>query len=81
MATLTLKNLPDRLLARLRRQAARQNRSANREAIAILEAALLPATPIDASVRLAQIARVRITPRGAPITAAYLTAAKHAGRL
>ncbi len=81
MATLTLTNLPDRLLARLRRQAERHNRSANREAIAILEAALLPATPIDATARLAQIARVRITPRGAPITAAYVTAARREGRL
>lgn len=81
MATLTLKNVPDMLLARLRRQAERQKRSANREAIAILEAALRPATPLDATARLAQIHRVRLIPRGGPITAAYVTAAKRAGRL
>jgi plasmid stability protein len=80
MATLTLKNLPDAILARLRRQAERQKRSANREAIAILEAALRPATPLDATARLAQIQRVRITPRGAPLTTAYVTTAKRAGR-
>ena len=81
MATLTLKNLPDAVLELLRRQAERQHRSVNREAIAILEAAVQPATPVDAEARLAQIHRVRITPRGRPITAAYVTRAKREGRL
>mgnify|MGYP001592923586 FL=1 len=81
MATLTLKNLPDTVLERLRRQAERQNRSVNREAIVILEAAVRPATPVDADARLAQIQRVRVTPRGGPITAAYVTRAKREGRL
>jgi plasmid stability protein len=81
MATLTLKNLPDAVLERLRRQAARQNRSVNREAIVILETAVQPATPVDAEARLAQIQRVRITPRGGPITAAYVARAKREGRL
>jgi len=80
MATLTLKNLPDTVLERLRRQAERQNRSVNREAIVILEAAVRPATPVDADARLAQIQRVRVTPRGG-ITAAYVTRAKREGRL
>ena len=81
MATLTLKNLPDAVLERLRRQAERQHRSVNREAIAILEAAVQPATPVDSEARLAQIHRVRIAPRGRPITAAYVTRAKREGRL
>ena len=81
MASLTLKNLPDTILKRLRRQAERQHRSVNREAIAILEAAVHPAPPMDATTRLAQIQRVRITPRGGPITAAYITGAKREGRL
>jgi plasmid stability protein len=81
MATLTLKNLPDAVLQRLRRQAEHQNRSVNREAIAILEAAVRPATPVDADARLAQIQRVRVTPRGGPITAAYVTRGKREGRL
>jgi antitoxin FitA len=75
MATLTLKNLPEAVLERLRRQAERQHRSVNREA------AVQPATPVDAEARLAQIHRVRITPRGRPITAAYVTRAKREGRL
>jgi antitoxin FitA len=81
MATLTLKNLPDTVLQRLRRQAERQNRSVNREAIVILEAAVRPAIPVDAEARLAQIQRVRVTPRGGPITAAYVTRVKREGRL
>lgn len=81
MATLTLKNLPDAVLERLRRQAERQHRSVNREAIQILTAAVQVATPVDAEARLAQIRRVRIAPRGGPITAAYVTRAKREGRL
>jgi plasmid stability protein len=81
VATLTLKNLPDAVLERLRRQAERQHRSVNREAIVILEAAVQPAAPVDAEARLAQIHRARITPRGRPITAAYVTRAKREGRL
>jgi plasmid stability protein len=81
MATLTLKNLPDTVLERLRRRAERQNRSVNREAIVILEAAVQPATPVDPNARLAQIQRVRVTPRGGPITAAYVSRAKREGRL
>jgi plasmid stability protein len=81
MATLTLKNLPDTVLERLRRQAERQNRSVNREAIVILEAAVQPATPVDTNARLAQIQRVRVTPRGGPVTAAYVSRAKREGRL
>lgn len=81
MATLTLKNLPDGVLERLRRQAERQKRSVNREAIVILEAAVQPATRVDADTRLAQIQRVRIAPRGGPITATYVRRAKREGRL
>lgn len=81
MATLTLKNLPDAVLERLRRRAERQKRSVNREAIVILEAAVQPATPVDANARLAQIHRVRVTPRGGRITAAYVNRAKREGRL
>jgi antitoxin FitA len=81
MATLTLKNLPNAVLERLRRRAERQHRSVNREAIMILEAAVQPATPVDVDARLAQIQRLRITPRGTPITAAYITRAKREGRL
>jgi antitoxin FitA len=81
MATLTLKNLPDAVLDRLRRQAERQHRSVNREAISILAAAVQPAVPVDPEARLAHIQGIRIAPRGGPITAAYVTRAKREGRL
>jgi plasmid stability protein len=81
MATLTLKNLPDDVLEGLRRQAERQKRSVNRQAIVVLEAAVQAATPVDAEARLAQIQRVRITPRGRSLTAAYVTRVKREGRL
>jgi plasmid stability protein len=81
MATLTLKNLPDDVLDRLRRQAERQNRSVNREAIQILTAAVRPATPVDANAHLERIREARIAPRGIRITAAYVARAKREGRL
>jgi plasmid stability protein len=81
MATLTLKNLPEAVLERLRRQAERQKRSVNREAIVILEAAVQAATPVDVEARLAQIRQARITPRGGSLTTAYVTRAKREGRL
>jgi plasmid stability protein len=40
MATLNLKNVPDELVSRLKREAARNRRSLNQEAIARLEAFL-----------------------------------------
>ena len=40
MASITIKNIPDTLLARLREQAGRQNRSMNREIIRLLDMSL-----------------------------------------
>ena len=48
MASLTIKNIPERLLARLREQAAAENRSMNREIIRLLDASL----SVDRSLRL-----------------------------
>ncbi len=42
MSSLTLKDLPDDLLQRLRERARHQRRSLNREAILLLEQALAP---------------------------------------
>ncbi|MCC7019536.1 MAG: hypothetical protein IT332_07265 [Ardenticatenales bacterium] len=42
MATLTLKNLPDALYERLKKQALRQRRSINQEAIVCIEQCLGP---------------------------------------
>lgn len=80
MATLTLKNMPEGVLEGLRRRAERQKRSVNREAIVILEAAVQAAVPVDSEAGLAQIRRVRIAPRGSPLSAAYLARAKRDGR-
>ena len=61
MTSLTLKNLPDELLDRLRVRAREQRRSLNSEAVLLLEQAMstdLPASPAHASAteRDAQLA-------------------------
>ena len=45
MATLTLKNVPDELYARLKAQAAAHRRSLNQEAIEVLGGAVPPGRP------------------------------------
>lgn len=51
MSSLTLKDLPDDLLERLRERARQQRRSLNREAIMLLEQALAPeASAMPASI-------------------------------
>ncbi|MFT5514871.1 MAG: plasmid stability protein [Rhodothermales bacterium] len=52
MSSLTLKNLPTGLLERLRKRADSEHRSINRQAIAILEAAL-PEDEASFGIRLA----------------------------
>ncbi len=81
MATLTLKNVPEEVLARLKARAERQGRSVNREAIAILDAAVRPATPVDAEALLARLRATRVTLRGGPLTNEELTRHKREGRL
>ena len=51
MATVTLKNIPDRLCSRLKKSAAQHRRSINSEAIVCLERALV-SQPVDPSVSL-----------------------------
>lgn len=58
MATITIKNLPDDLYEHLKRSAARNRRSINREAIVCLERALT-APQRDARPILARAKRVR----------------------
>ena len=81
MATLALKNVPDEVMERLRERAARQGRSVNREAIAILGAAVQPATPVDAEALLARLRATRVTLRGRPLTQEELNRYKREGRL
>jgi plasmid stability protein len=79
MANLTIKNLPDALLGRLRRRAAANRRSLNREVIASLESTI-EATPVDPDTLLARARAVRLAPRGMRLTDRRLTRLKVAGR-
>ena len=79
MPSLTLKNIPETLMKRLRAQAAARRRSINSEAIALLESGV-QATPIDPESLLAWIRSTRITSRRA-VTDQFLTGARQAGRL
>ena len=79
MPSLTIKNIPETVLKRLRAQAASRRRSVNSEAIALLEASV-QATPVDPEALLAWVRSVRITPRR-PVSNQQLTRAKQAGRL
>jgi plasmid stability protein len=47
MTSVTIKDIPDELMERLRRRAAKDHRSLNKEAIHLLEAALSGLVPTD----------------------------------
>ena len=79
MATLTVKNISDVLVKRLKRQAEHHHRSLNREVIACLERAIV-APPIDVDAELARIRAVRVVPAGGPLTDAEISRYKRAGR-
>ncbi|HEU4369038.1 MAG TPA: plasmid stability protein [Methylomirabilota bacterium] len=79
MATLTIKNVPDRLVQRLKSQAVLHRRSLNLEVIACLEAAALP-TPLDPEALLARARAVRVTPVGLKLTDELLKELKSDGR-
>jgi plasmid stability protein len=61
MATLTLKNVPDELYGRLKRQAERNARSLNREAIQLLSLGLMLERPEDPEVTIERLRRFRET--------------------
>ncbi len=67
MATLTIKNVPDDLYARLKARAVRNRRSLNQESLAILEAIDSPAT--DTAAERARALRERLARDGAWVTA------------
>jgi len=79
MATLTVKNIPQPVVDRLKHQAALHRRSLNLEVIACLEA-LVQATPVDPEALLARIRQARVRPRGVRLTNRLLTQVKTAGR-
>lgn len=77
--SLTLKNVPDAVYARLKAVAAQHRRSLNSEAIVRLEAALAM-DRVEPGERLARIRALRASlPQGA-FSAADIAAAKHSGR-
>lgn len=79
MATLSIKNVPEALVKRLKSQAATNRRSLNLEVISVLESATR-SMPIDIEAELARVRAVRVKLKR-PITDEYITRAKRAGRL
>jgi plasmid stability protein len=78
MTTITLKNIPDPLHAALRRRAASNHRSINREAIDCLEQVVL-GRPVSADALLARIRRNRKQTSGR-LTESLLAAARKTPR-
>ena len=80
MATLTIKNIPEPLVKRLKKQAAAHRRSLNYEVISYLEQ-MTHSVPIDSDTLLARVRAVRRTPKGVRLTDRLLQDLKVAGRL
>jgi antitoxin FitA len=79
MATLTIKNVPEPLVRRLKRQAALHRRSLNLEVITCLETAA-QAAPVDVDAMLARVRALRRTPARGHVTDALLARLKGRGR-
>jgi len=79
MATLSVKNVPEPLVRRLKRQAALHRRSLNLEVIACLESAA-QAVPVDVEATLARVRALRKTPVGFRVTDKLLGRLKSQGR-
>ena len=80
MVTLTIKNIPDAVVRRLKAQAARNRRSLNSEVIDVLASTGQP-TPIDVEALLARARALRPIPATARLTPRQLKTWKNAGRL
>lgn len=80
MATLTIKNIPDSIVRRLKAQAARNRRSLNSEVIDVL-ASQGQAVLVDVDALLARARATRPIPDTVRITDRQLKAWKSAGRL
>ena len=79
MATLTIKNIPEPLVKRLKKQAATHRRSLNFEVISYLEQ-MAQSVPVDADTLLARVRAIRRTPKGIRLTDRLLHELKVAGR-
>jgi len=78
MATLSIKNVPEALVKRLKSQATTNRRSLNLEVIAVLESATR-SMPIDVEAELARVRAVRIKLKR-PVSDEYINRAKRWGR-
>lgn len=79
MATLTIKNVPEQVVKRLKQQAAAQHRSLNFQVISYLEQ-MTHSVSIDADALLARARTLRRTPEGVKVTDRLLRELKVAGR-
>lgn len=79
MATLTIKNIPESLVRRLKQQAAAQHRSLNFQVISYLEQ-MTQSVPVDADTLLARARAIRQIPKGTKLTDRLLNELKVAGR-
>ncbi|HNR30926.1 MAG TPA: Arc family DNA-binding protein [Candidatus Hydrogenedentes bacterium] len=79
MATITLKGVPDGLYERIRRSAAENRRSINKEIMFRLEYALTEQRPVPLAV-LERIDRLRARAKLPPVSERWLKAAKEKGR-
>lgn len=79
MATLTIKNIPEPLVKRLKQQAAAQRRSLNFQVISYLEQ-MTQSVPVDADTLLARARAIRQTPKGLKLTDRFLNELKSVGR-
>ena len=67
MASLTIKNIPEPLVKRLKQQAAAQHRSLNFQVISYLEQ-MTQSVPVDADTLLARARAIRQIPKGLKLT-------------
>jgi plasmid stability protein len=80
MATLTIKNIPERLLTRLKESATQHRRSINSEAICCLEKVLGVHHRVDPKEFLAEVGAMRKRMPYVNLTEEFLRAAKNEGR-
>lgn len=79
MATLTIKNVPELVVKRLKQQAVAQHRSLNFQVISYLEQ-VTHSVPVDADALLARARVLRRTPKGVKVTDRLLGELKTVGR-
>lgn len=79
MASLTIKNIPEPLVKRLKQQAAAHRRSLNLQVISYLEQ-MTQSVPVDADALVARARALRRTPKGMKLTDRVLDQLKVIGR-